>query len=59
MARTAPTLFTALLNENGALNSAASPAARGGLIQIFGVGQGEVSPAVADGVPAAASPLSA
>ena len=58
VARTSPALFATLLNENNSLNSASAPAVKGGTIQIFGVGQGEVSPAVADGAPASGSPLS-
>ncbi len=38
-----------ILNQDGTINSAANPALRGSVIQLFGVGQGEVTPAVADG----------
>jgi uncharacterized protein (TIGR03437 family) len=62
----APGLFTtnqsgtgpgAILNQDNSVNSAANPAAAGSVIQIYGTGQGPVSPAVADGSPAG-TPLS-
>jgi uncharacterized protein (TIGR03437 family) len=51
----APGLFTAL-NQDGRLNSAANPARRGEVIQIYATGQGAVTPAVIDGAAAPAPP---
>lgn len=48
----------AALNQDGRVNSAANPAARGSIVTFYGTGQGQVSPPVADGVAAGASPLS-
>ena len=44
------------LNENGSLNTAASPAPAGSVIVLYGTGAGNASPAVADGTIAGASP---
>ena len=64
---TSPGLFTlsrdgkgqaAVLNQNGSLNGSTNAAARGSIITLFGTGQGQVSPPVADGTPAPVSPLS-
>jgi len=45
------------LNQDGiTVNSAANPAARGSVISLYGTGQGQVSPAVADGAGAPANP---
>jgi len=58
IAASAPALFSAsgngqgqgqILNQDGTHNSSSNPAARGSAIQIFGTGQGPVSPSVADG----------
>ncbi len=58
VAASAPALFSAsgdgkgqgkILNQDGSTNSASNPAARGTTIQIFGTGQGPVSPSVTDG----------
>ena len=63
IATTAPGLFTATqngtgqvaaLNQDNSVNSSANPAAAGSTIQLFGTGQGPVSPAVPDGT---ATPL--
>ena len=51
----APGLFGAV-NPDGKLNSSGSPARRGEVLQIFGTGQGTVTPPVEDG--AAAGPIS-
>jgi uncharacterized protein (TIGR03437 family) len=45
-------------NADGTTNSAANPAARGDVIQIFATGLGPVSPVAVSGVAASASPLS-
>jgi uncharacterized protein (TIGR03437 family) len=61
-----PTIFTdtqtgvgqgAILNQDGSVNSAANPAARGSIIQIFGTGGGQTTPSFGDGqlVPEATS----
>lgn len=52
----APGLFGAV-NPDGKLNSSGSPARRGEVLQIFGTGQGTVTPPVEDG--AAAGPSAA
>ena len=58
VAASSPALFTTsgdgkgqgkIHNQDGTQNSASNPAARGSVIQIFGTGQGPVSPPVADG----------
>ena len=54
---TAPGVFV-VLNTDGRLNSPSSPESRGGFLQIYATGQGEVSPAVEDGFAAAVEPLS-
>jgi len=44
-------------NQDGiTVNGPANPAARGSVISLYGTGQGQVSPAVADGAPAPANP---
>jgi uncharacterized protein (TIGR03437 family) len=53
----APGIFLAA-NADFRLNSPAQPAQRGEVLHIFGTGQGAVTPAVDDGVPAPALPLS-
>ena len=50
----APGLFGAI-NADGKLNSASAPAKRGDVLQIFGTGQGAVTPAQDDGVAAGSS----
>lgn len=64
VAAAAPGIFTvaqsgagqaAALNENLTPNSAANPATVGSTIVLYGTGQGQVSPAVSDGVPAGLS----
>jgi uncharacterized protein (TIGR03437 family) len=61
VASASPGLFTvakngagqaALLNQDNTQNSTANPAAAGSVIQLFGTGQGQVSPAVPDGIAA-------
>lgn len=63
-----PALFTAsqngvgqglIRNQDGSMNSASNPASAGTTITLFGTGQGQVSPAVADGSAASGSPVSA
>ncbi len=54
--RTAPGIF-GVLNQDNQSNSAATPARRGSVLQIFGTGQGEVSPVVEPGEAAPAVPL--
>lgn len=39
----------AVLNQDGSVNSAANPAARGTIVQIFGTGEGQTNPAGEDG----------
>ena len=55
---TAPSIFTlgqngsgqgAILNQNGSVNSASNPAAKGSVIQIFGTGEGQLVPGVPTG----------
>jgi uncharacterized protein (TIGR03437 family) len=44
-------------NQDGiTINGPANPASRGSVISLYGTGQGQVSPAVADGAPAPANP---
>jgi uncharacterized protein (TIGR03437 family) len=43
--------FQAILNQDNSANSSSNPAARGTVINIFGTGQGPVSPPVPDGNP--------
>jgi uncharacterized protein (TIGR03437 family) len=66
-AGTSPGIFTltetgsgqgAVRNQDNSINGPGNPAAIGSTIQIFGTGQGQVSPAVSDGTPAASSPPS-
>ncbi|MBI1353478.1 MAG: hypothetical protein GC160_03970 [Acidobacteria bacterium] len=58
VAATAPGIFViqgtagAILNQNGSLNSAASPEQRGHVVVVYGVGQGLVNPSIATGAPA-------
>jgi uncharacterized protein (TIGR03437 family) len=61
VASAAPGLFTVsqdgkgqaqAVNQDGRPNNASNPAARGSTITLFGTGQGQVSPPVADGTPA-------
>jgi uncharacterized protein (TIGR03437 family) len=47
-----------ILNQDGTLNGAASPAARGEVVVIFATGQGAVDPPLATGQLAPADPLS-
>jgi uncharacterized protein (TIGR03437 family) len=63
----APGLFTtaqngagqaAALNQDYSVNGPNNPAAAGSTIQLFGTGQGLVSPAISDGTAAPTSPLS-
>ena len=67
VAAAAPGIFTAsqagtgqaaIVNQDGTINSASNPAPGGSTIQIYGTGQGQVSPAVTDGTAASGSPLS-
>jgi uncharacterized protein (TIGR03437 family) len=67
MAATAPGIFTltqsgsgqaAVLNKDNSVNGPGNPAAIGSTIQIFGTGQGQVSPAIPDGTPASSTQLS-
>ena len=67
VAAASPGLFTTtqdgkgqgiILNQDGkTLNSAASPAARGSVVTIYGTGQGQVSPPVTDGAAAPSETL--
>ena len=66
VAAAAPGIFTsnqagtgqsAVVNQDGTINSTANPAPIGSTILIYGTGQGQVSPAVADGTAAPTSPL--
>jgi uncharacterized protein (TIGR03437 family) len=63
----APGIFTAnsqgsgqgsVRNQDGTINGASNPAAAGTIVSIYGTGQGQVSPAVPDGMPAPPSTLS-
>ena len=65
--QTAPALFTlsqdgkgpaVAFNQDGTLNGPANPAPKGSVIQMFGTGQGPVTPVVADGAATPSSPLS-
>jgi uncharacterized protein (TIGR03437 family) len=67
IAPTAPGLFTAgqsgsglaaALNQDYSINSPSNPALAGSVIQLYGTGQGLVSPAVSDGTAAPSAPLS-
>ena len=58
VAQTAPAVFTlsqngsgqgAILNQNGSVNGASNPAAKGSIIQIFATGEGQLVPAVQTG----------
>ena len=66
MAAASPGIFTAkmngsgqaaVLNQDNTINGPDNPARAGSTIQIFGTGQGQVSPAVPDGSAAPVSPL--
>ena len=66
VAAASPGLFTsnqagtgqaAVVNQDGTINGPANPAPAGSTILIYGTGQGQVSPAVADGTAAPSSPL--
>jgi uncharacterized protein (TIGR03437 family) len=59
VADSAPALFTAdgsgngpgaILNENGSLNSASNPAARGSVVVLYRTGAGQTDPAGVDGL---------
>jgi len=67
VASTSPGIFTlgesgsgqgAVLNQDNSINGPGNPAAIGSTIQVYGTGQGQVSPTVPDGTPAPSSPLS-
>jgi uncharacterized protein (TIGR03437 family) len=53
----APGIFAAV-NQDGNVNSPTAAARRGEVLHIFGTGAGAVTPAVDDGMPAPAQPLS-
>ncbi len=66
VADTAPAIFTisasgtgqgAILNQDYSVNSTASPAKRGDIVQIFATGEGATNPVVADGLLVPASSL--
>jgi uncharacterized protein (TIGR03437 family) len=44
-----PGLFARVLNQDGSVNSASNPAAKGSVIRLTGTGQGPVTPLVPDG----------
>jgi uncharacterized protein (TIGR03437 family) len=46
------------VNQDNTINGSSNPAPAGSTITFYGTGQGQVSPAVADGTAASASPLS-
>jgi uncharacterized protein (TIGR03437 family) len=48
----------AAVNQDGTINGPGNPAPAGSTILLYGTGQGQVSPAVADGAAAPSSPLS-
>jgi uncharacterized protein (TIGR03437 family) len=48
----------AVLNQDGTLNAAVNPAARGSVLQVFATGLGAVAPSVSTVAPAPPSPLS-
>jgi uncharacterized protein (TIGR03437 family) len=65
---TAPGIFTAdssgsgqgaILNQDGSLNSAANPAARGSIVSLFGTGLGLSTPQLPDGALALSTPYPA
>ena len=65
VAAAAPGIFTsnqagtgqaAVVNQDGTINSPSNPATAGSTVLIYGTGQGQVSPAVADGTAAPSSP---
>jgi uncharacterized protein (TIGR03437 family) len=66
VAATAPGLFSSayngmsqvVLNQDNSVNGSTNPAAAGSVVQVFGTGQGQVSPTVPDGTAAASSPMS-
>jgi uncharacterized protein (TIGR03437 family) len=47
----------AILNQDGSLNSAANPAARGSVVVLYGTGAGQTNPAGEDGMVSVGSPL--
>ena len=47
----------AILNQDGSLNSAANPAARGSVVVLYGTGAGQTNPAGDDGMISVGSPL--
>jgi len=66
IAAASPGLFTSnqggsgqavALNQDGTINAPNNPAAAGSTVVLYGTGQGQVSPAVADGTGAPTSPL--
>ena len=66
VAPASPGIFTATqdgrgaalaVNQDGSINGASNPAARGSVITLFGTGQGPTNPVVANGEPAPAGPL--
>jgi uncharacterized protein (TIGR03437 family) len=68
IAPVSPGLFTAsssgsgqglIYNQDGTLNGPSNPAPAGSTILLYGTGQGQVSPAISDGVPAPGPPMSA
>lgn len=67
LASTVPALYSAngsgsaqgaILNQDGSVNSAANPAARGSVITLFGTGGGFTNPALPDGALVVAAPYS-
>jgi len=65
-AAVSPGLFTlnqsgtgqaAVVNQDGTINGPNNPAPAGSTIVLYGTGQGQVSPAVADGTAAPSAPL--
>ena len=47
----------AILNQDGSLNSAANPAARGSIVVLYGTGAGQTNPGGEDGMVSVGSPL--
>jgi uncharacterized protein (TIGR03437 family) len=58
VAATAPGLSSPILNQDGTLNSAVNPAARGSVVSFFGTGLGAMSPQLNDGYLAVSTPYS-
>ena len=48
----------AILNQDGSLNSAANPAARGSIVSLFGTGEGAISPLISSGYLSISTPFS-